>query len=104
MTSMRRTAIALEYADPGVPRVTAKGVGPVAERIIETARAAGVAVEENPALAEALSHVELDDEIPEALYRAVAQVILFVLRSTGKLGPATQAPNGERSSGPLTAR
>ena len=88
MTSpaVRRTAIALEYADPGVPRVTAKGYGEVADRIIATARAAGVAIEENPALAEALSQVELDDEIPEALYRAVAQVILFVLRSTGQLG------------------
>jgi flagellar biosynthesis protein len=88
MTSpaLRRTAVALAYADPGVPRVVAKGHGEVAERIVQTARAAGVSVEENPALAEALSRVELDDEIPEALYRAVAQVILFVLRSTGQLG------------------
>jgi flagellar biosynthesis protein len=93
MTSMRRTAVALEYAHAGVPRVTAKGIGPVADRIVETARAAGVAVEENPALAEALSHVELDDEIPEALYRAVAQVILFVLRSSGKLGSREAGPD-----------
>jgi flagellar biosynthesis protein len=81
----RKTAVALEYAHPGVPRVTAKGHGAVAERIVETAKAAGVAVEENPALAAALAEVELDDEIPEALYRAVAHVILFVLRTTGQL-------------------
>src|SRR3954466_12852814 len=92
----RRTAVALEYAHPGVPRVTAKGSGVVAERIVETAMAAGgaregkpgpagVAIEENPVLAEALAAVELDDEIPEALYRAVAQVILFVLRASGQL-------------------
>lgn len=81
----QRTAIALQYQHPGVPRVTAKGQGAVAERIVETARAAGVAVEENPALAEALAHVELDDEIPEALYKAVAQVIVFVLRASGQI-------------------
>jgi flagellar biosynthesis protein len=81
----RRTAVALEYAHPGVPRVTAKGHGAVADRIVATATAAGVAIEENPALAEALSQVELDAEIPEALYRAVAQVILFVLRASGQL-------------------
>ena len=88
MTALRRTAVALEYADPGVPRVIAKGHGDIADKIVETALAAGVAIEENPALAEALSRVELDDEIPEALYRAVAQVILFVLRSTGQLAGA----------------
>ena len=87
-TALRRTAVALEYSDPGVPRVTAKGHGDVADRIVRTARAAGVVIEENPALAEALSRVELDEEIPEALYRAVAQVILFVLRSTGQLAVA----------------
>jgi flagellar biosynthesis protein len=80
-----RIAIALEYSHPGVPRVTAKGRGAVAERIVETAAASGVAIEENPPLAEALSQVELDDEIPEALYRAVAQVILFVLRACGRV-------------------
>ena len=87
-----RTAVALEYAHLGVPRVTAKGTGAVAERIVETAKAAGVAIEENPALAEALAKVELDDEIPEALYRAVAQVILFVLRASGQLPAAGPAP------------
>ena len=81
----RKTAIALAYDHPGVPRVTAKGQGVIAERIIETARAAGVPVEDNPALAAALAEVELDEEIPETLYRAVAQVILFVLRAAGKL-------------------
>ena len=81
----RRTAVALQYAAPGTPRVTAKGEGHVADRIVATAREAGVAVEENPALAAALAHVELDEQIPESLYRAVAEVVLFVLRSTVRL-------------------
>ena len=95
----RRTAVALEYAHLGVPRVTAKGSGAIAERIVDTAKAAGVAIEENPALAEALAKVELDDEIPEALYRAVAQVILFVLRASGQLPSAARETARSRQRG-----
>lgn len=75
----RRIAVALEYDGHGAPRVTAKGRGELADRIVETGREHGVAVEENAVLAQALSAVELDDEIPEELYRAAAQVIGFVL-------------------------
>ena len=76
----RRMAVALEYDGSAAPRVTAKGQGEVAEKIIQTAREAGVPVEENALLAQALASVELDDHIPEDLYKAVAQVIGFVLR------------------------
>lgn len=76
-------AIALHYEKPGAPRVVAKGRGDVGQKIIETARAHGVPIEENAGLAEALSQVELDDEIPEALYRAVAEVLVFILRMSG---------------------
>ena len=76
----RRLAVALEYDGSSAPRVTAKGQGEVAERIIDTAREAGVPIEENALHAEALSSVELDDHIPEELYKATAQVIGFVLR------------------------
>jgi flagellar biosynthesis protein len=75
----RRMAVALQYDGSAAPRVTAKGQGEIADKIVETARAAGVPVEENALLAQALSGVELDDQIPEDLYKAVAQVIGFVL-------------------------
>lgn len=75
-------AVALHYEAGGVPRVTAKGRGAVAEAILASAKASGVPLEENAALAEALARVDLDAEIPEALYRAVAEVIAFVLRAT----------------------
>jgi flagellar biosynthesis protein len=74
-------AVALEFDGENAPRVTAKGRGELAQTIIDTARAHGVALDENPILAEALSHVELDEHIPEALYQAVAQVIGFVLQT-----------------------
>ncbi|MDU0339862.1 EscU/YscU/HrcU family type III secretion system export apparatus switch protein [Bosea rubneri] len=75
----RQIAVALEYDGQGAPRVTAKGRGEIAQKIVETAREHDVAVEQNVLLAEALSAVELEDTIPEELYRATAQVIAFVL-------------------------
>jgi flagellar biosynthesis protein len=78
-------AVALHYEKPGAPRVIAKGRGEVGRRIIEAARANGVPLEANPALAEALAQVELEHAIPEALYRAVAEVLVFILRMSGKL-------------------
>jgi flagellar biosynthesis protein len=78
-------AVALQYERPGAPRVVAKGRGDLGQKIIETARASGVPIEENAVLAEALAQVELEHAIPEALYRAVAGVLVFILRASGKL-------------------
>ena len=78
-------AVALHYQKPSAPRVVAKGRGVVGQNIIEAARQHGVPIEQNPALAEALSQVELEHEIPEALYRAVAEVLMFILRVSGRV-------------------
>ena len=74
-----RVAVALKYDAPEAPRVVATGRGHVADAILNAARSANVVVEENPLLAEALSGLELDEQIPEDLYRAVAAVIAAVL-------------------------
>jgi flagellar biosynthesis protein len=73
-------AVALHYGRKGAPRVVAKGRGAIGAKIIELARASDIPIEENEVLAGALSNVELDDEIPAELYRAVAEVLIFVLR------------------------
>ena len=78
-------AVALHYDKSGAPRVVAKGRGSLGERIIEVARANGVPIEENEVLAGALSQVDLGDEIPEELYKAVAEVLIFVLRLSGRV-------------------
>jgi flagellar biosynthesis protein len=67
-----------------VPRLVAKGRGETGEAILALAREHGVPIEENAALAEALSQVDLGEDIPEALYRAVAEVLIFILRASGR--------------------
>jgi len=73
-------AVALHYDRTGAPRVVAKGQGAIGRKIIEVARAHDIPIEENEVLAGALSNVELGDEIPEELYKAVAEVLVFVLK------------------------
>ena len=80
-----RLAVALHYDKAGAPRIVAKGKGVIGARIIELARAHDIPIEENEALAGALSHVELGDEIPAELYKAVAEVLIFVLRLSGRI-------------------
>lgn len=79
-----RKAVALQYAAPDAPKVVATGKGAVAEAIIDKARESGVPIEENPALADALSTLKLDETIPVDLYKAVASVIAAVLRAAKK--------------------
>jgi flagellar biosynthesis protein len=77
-------AVALHY-DRGAPRVVAKGKGTLGEKIIEVAKANNIPIEENEVLAGALSNVELGEEIPAELYKAVAEVLVFVLRLSGRM-------------------
>jgi len=81
----RRTlAVALTYEAPRAPKVVAVGRGELGQRIIDVARTHGVPLQEDPALAEVLSRVEIDTEIPEQLYQAVAVVLGFVLRANAR--------------------
>ncbi len=77
-------AVALTYEAPRAPKVVAVGRGHVGEKILEVARTHGVPLREDPVLAEVLSTVEIDREIPESLYRAVAVVIGFVLQANAR--------------------
>ena len=77
-----KLAVALQYDRKGAPRVTAKGKGAIGRKIIEVAKANDIPIEENEVLAGALSNVELGEEIPVELYKAVAEVLVFVLKLT----------------------
>jgi len=61
------------------PQVTASGRGYVADKIVETARSAGVPVYRDEALAETLTRLQVGDMIPRELYEVVAEVLAFVI-------------------------
>ena len=86
VTNPTHFAVALKYvqAEMAAPRVVAKGQDLIAYRIREVARENDVPIVENPPLARALYEtVELDQEIPPEHYKAVAQVIGYVMRLRG---------------------
>ena len=88
-----KQAISLEYSGDGAPRVTAKGQGHLAEQIIELANQNNIPITEDHELVALLAQVELDQEIPEVLYEAVAQVLIFAYELSGKSVPAKQDKN-----------
>lgn len=77
-------AVALHYEGQGAPKVIAQGQGFMAAQILEIARLHGVPLHEDAELAALLSQVSLGQEIPEALYVAVARVLAFAYRLSGK--------------------
>ena len=79
-----KKAVALKYEreKDRAPRLVAKGVGTVAERIVELARESGVEILEDEELVEFLVALDVGDEIPPELYRAVAEVLAYVYRVT----------------------
>ena len=81
VTNPTHFAVAIKYDEGrmGAPRVIAKGADHLAARIRELAQASAVPLVEAPPLARALyAQVEVDREIPEALYTAVAQILAYV--------------------------
>lgn len=95
-------AVALHYNinGGGAPRVVAKGGGQVAEKIIETAREHNVPLEEDAALANALSKLDIGREIPKELYVAVAHVLAFAWSIAGKHGVGPGPSGSENQSAP----
>ncbi len=73
-------AVALEYdrERDAAPRVTARGKGSAAEKIIGLAKKHGVPIKEDPELVQILSRLDIDEQIPAELYRAVAEILSFV--------------------------
>ena len=79
-------AAALKYThgkDPA-PKLTAKGRGEVAKKIIEIAKTHGIPIQEDKELVEFLSMLDLYQEIPPELYRAVAEILAFIYSINNK--------------------
>lgn len=76
---LRQKAVALEYnPDEIAPKVVAKGAGIIADKILEYANNADVAVYKDAKLVEELTKMDLGQHIPPELYEAVAQILIFI--------------------------
>lgn len=96
----QQTAVALAYQDgDGAPKVVAKGKGLMAQQIIGRAQEAGVFVHESKELVALLMEVDLDRQIPPALYRAIAELLAWLYHvesAQGNGGPVPPAPIATR--------
>ncbi|MDD5717866.1 MAG: EscU/YscU/HrcU family type III secretion system export apparatus switch protein [Sulfuricurvum sp.] len=81
-----KKAVAMRYnpSKENAPRVVAKGAGTTAENIIKIAQLHNLPIQKDEDLVELLSKVELDREVPEKLYVAVAEVFSFIYKLTNK--------------------
>ena len=87
MKEEREKAAALKY-ERGIdaaPTIVAKGQGLMAQKIISLAQKNGVPVHEDRNLIEILSTIDLYEEIPAELYKAVAEVLAFIYKMSGRL-------------------
>ncbi len=79
-----KQAIALSYDGETAPTLAAKGDDELAQAIIQLALQAQVPIYENAELSQWLSKLELGDEIPQALYITIAEILAFVYQLEGK--------------------
>ncbi len=87
MKEQQNKAAALKYRSgtDGAPSIVAKGRGAVADKIIALARQHGVPIREDRNMVEVLSTLDLYEEIPPELYKAVAEILAFIYKTSGKL-------------------
>jgi len=80
--SRLKKAAAIKYkaGSESAPKVVAKGIGGVAERIIAVAKENNIPIHEDRDLMEILSTLELEQEIPPELYRTIAELLAFIYR------------------------
>ncbi len=83
LNSVRKVA-ALKYDGKNTPKIVAKGDGELAQKIVSLAKENDVHIHYDPLLIDVLSRLELDEEIPETLFLAVAKIIAFAYYLQGK--------------------
>jgi len=81
----KKIAVALHYNKIDAPTISAKGSGDIANMILKIAEENNIPLHEDKDLVTLLSKLDLGDEIPEVLYRAIAEIISFAYMLTGKV-------------------
>jgi flagellar biosynthesis protein len=77
-----KKAVALKYerGKDAAPKVTAKGSGAIADKILALAREHKIPIEKDSTLMEALYRLDINEGIPEELYQVVAELLAFIYR------------------------
>lgn len=88
-------AVALKYDGERAPIISATGTRELAEEIIRIAREHEVPLYENPELASILARLSLNDEIPEELYRVIAEILAFAFHIRGRTPDDTSAGSND---------
>lgn len=86
MAKAKFQAVALRYQpdQDRAPKLTAKGRGLVADQILDLARRHNVPIREDKNLVQILSLLDIDQEIPPSVYKAVAEILAFIYRMSGQ--------------------
>ena len=74
----KAAALKYRHRKDNAPKIVAKGRGKIAEKIIEIAKIHDIPIQEDRDLVEFLSMLDLYQEIPPELYKAVAEILAFV--------------------------
>ncbi len=91
-------ALAREPADDRPPKVVAGGRGRIAEQILEIAFANDIKVREDADLAQLLSSIDIDTEIPVEAFAAVAEILTYVYQANAGHTASTEHGNGAAAS------
>ncbi len=85
-TNLLKKATALQYdaKESNAPKVTAQGTGAIANNIIKIAKEFDIPIKEDPDLVEILSQIEVNEEIPAELYKAVVEIFSFIYGISSK--------------------
>lgn len=86
-------AVALKYDGEKAPTIAASGTHELAEEIVRIAREHNVPLYENAELASILARLELNQEIPETLYRIVAEILAFAFHLQGRTPADAKKPD-----------
>ena len=88
-----KSAVSLQYEKEinAAPKVTAKGQGWMAEKIIKMARERNIPIREDKDLLNLLSEIDVGREVPESLYKVVAELLAWVYQ-LNKTYPDSQNP------------
>jgi flagellar biosynthesis protein len=83
---LKRQAVVLRYEPKkeDAPRLVAKGRGYLAEKILELARLYDIPIRQDKKLLQILSRLDLEEEIPPEVYKAVAEILAFIYRLSNR--------------------